>query len=199
MANQNRPSGFTPVKYLNGADWTGQANVYSIDSGDGSVYWPGDPVKLSGSGDTNGIPGVVLATAGATFVGVLIAVGVNPGGPYIDPDNLTLINAPATKAKNYYALVVDDPNVIFEGQEAGAGAALTVGAIGENIDFVTAAPATGVRVSGSYLDNNNHNTTSTRNFKILGLVQRVDNALGLYAKWWVLPNNHSYRAGVTGV
>jgi len=87
MANANKPSGLTPVKYLNGADWTGQANMYYIDNGDGSVFTPGDLVKLSGSGDaTRGIPGISKSAAGDASVGVLIAVGTNPdGGPYIEP------------------------------------------------------------------------------------------------------------------
>lgn len=201
MANPNKVSGLTPVRYLNGADWDGRGNMYMIGTGDSNQISIGDPVKLSGDGDsTRGIPGVVQATAGATCVGVVVAIGTNPdGGPYIDPTNLTLIQAPATKTVSYYALVVDDPNVIFEIQEGGAGSNLTSANIGENIDFVAAAPATNVKVSGFYANNAAHDTTSTRNLKLLGLARRTDNAFGQYAKWLVLINNHHYRAGVTGV
>lgn len=201
MPNANRVSGLTPIGYLNGADWTGAANMYMIGTGDTNLISVGDPVKLSGDGDTTrGIPGVVQATAGATCVGVVIAVGVNPdGGPFIDPNNLSLVQAPATKLVNYYALVVDDPQVVFEIQEGGAGANLTSAAIGENADFVAAAAAAGSKVSGFYLNNNAHDTTATRNLKLLGLARRADNAFGLYAKWRVLINNHSFRTGVTGV
>lgn len=200
MPNISRPSGLTPVKYLNGADWTGAGQMYSIPTTDTNKISIGDPVKLSGSGDTRGIPGVLQATAGAACVGVVVAIGTNPdGGPYIDPNNLTLVQAPATKLVVYYALVVDDPNVIFEVQEGGVGTALAVTNISENIDFLAAAPATGVAVSGFTIDNGNHDTTSTRNCRILGLVRRADNALGAFAKWNVLINNHQYRAGVTGV
>lgn len=201
MANINKVSGLSPVGYLGGANWNGRGSMYFIDSADGNAFSPGDPVKLSGNGDTTrGITGVTLATAGATCVGVLLAAGINPsGGPYIDPNNLTLTQVPATKAQAYYALVADDPDTIFEIQEGGAGANLTSAALGENIDFVAAAPATGVRVSGFYANNNAHDTTSTRNLKLLRLAQRIDNAFGQYAKWWVLINNHSFRVGVTGI
>lgn len=199
MANLNKVMGLSPVKYLNGADWDGRGSVYSILTTEGNLLSVGDPVKLGGSADVNGVPNVVQATAGATAVGVLIAVGTNPNGPFINPNNLAVTQAPATKTAVYYALVVDDPNVIFEIQEGGASTALLVTDVGQNADFVAAAAATGTFVSGFYLDNNAHDTTSTRNLKILRLAPRVDNALGLYAKWWVLLNNHSFRTGVAGI
>lgn len=201
MPNPNKVSGLSPVKYLNGANWDGKGRMYYVGTGETNKISIGDPVKLSGDGDSvRGIPGVVQATAGATAVGVVLAIGTNPdGGPYIDPTNLSLVAAPATKAVAYYALVADDPNTIFEIQEGGAGANLTSAAIGENIDWVAAAPATGVNVSGFYANNNAHDTTITRNMKLLGLARRPDNAFGAYAKWLVLINNHSYRAGTTGI
>lgn len=203
MANANKPTGLAPKKYLGGADWDGKMNFYYIDSGDGSAYYQGDLVKLSGSGSATGIPGLSKSAAGDTSVGVLVAVaGVNlGGGPYVDPNALGQVYIPATKTKSYVVGVVDDPNVIFEAQEAGAGSNLAVTNIGENINIVVALPSvqTVNAYSGSYLDNNAHDTSSTKNCKILRLVQRVDNALGLYAKWEVLLNNHAYRAGITGV
>jgi hypothetical protein len=200
VANPNKVAGLVPVKYLGGADWDGRGRVYYIDSAEPNLLSVGDPMKLSGSGGAaNGMPGVVQATAGATCVGVLLSVGTNPYGPYVNPADLTVTQAPASKAVNYYALIADDPNIIYEIQEGGVGSNLAVTNIGENADFVAAAAATGVRVSGFYLNNNAHDTTSTRNLKILRLVQRPDNVLGQYAKWEVLINNHSFRAGITGV
>lgn len=200
MANANRVTGLTPVGYLGGADWDGRGNLYYIDSTEANILSVGDPVKLSGNGDTTrGIPGVVQATAGATSLGVILAIGINPGGAYIDPNNLSLTQAPATKTVNYYALVADDPNIIYEIQEAGAGSVLTSAALSETADWVAAAPATGVRYSAFYLNNNGHDTTSTRNMKILRLAPKADNAFGLYAKWWVTINNHHFKLGVAGI
>ena len=201
MANANRPTGLAPVKYLGGADWDGKVNIYYIASDDTNAFFPGDPVTLSGNGDSvRGIPGVTIGVAGAACVGALVAIGVNPdGGPYIDPDNLSLTSAPATKTKAYYVAVADDPNIIFEMQEIGTGTQLTSAEIGLNADFVAGTPATGVKYSGYQINNVGEATTSTLNLKLLGLVRRLDNAFGAYAKWLVLINNHNYRSGITGV
>lgn len=199
MANPNKVMGLSPVKYLNGADWDGRGSVYALLTDESNQIAVGDPVKLAGSADANGVPSITRATAGATAVGVVLAVGTNPNGPWINPNNLALVIAPATKPVVYYAFVADDPNIIFEIQEGGAGANLVVTDVGQNADFVAANPATGTVVSAFYLDNNAHDTTSTRNLKILRLAPRADNALGLYAKWWVLLNNHSFRTGIAGI
>jgi hypothetical protein len=213
LANTNKPSGLTPVKYLNGADWDGRCGMYYIDSTDGNAFYPGDLVKLaSGLDSASGLQSITLGTAGATAVGAIVAIGASPsttislrGGPIIDPSDLTKTSAPATKTKNYFALVADDPMTIFEVQEivVSAHAALTKVATSLNANIVYAAPATGVAVSGTGLDNNSTNTTSTLNLKILGLAQKLDtggyNALGAYAKWLCLINNHSYRTGIAGI
>lgn len=205
MTNVNRSFGFTPVGYLNAADWDGRGNLYYIDSADTNAFYIGDLVKLSGSGDaTRGLPGITLATAGAAAVGVILAVGIVPdGGPYINPGDLSAISAPATKAQNYYALVGDDPNIIYEIQEGGASAALAATNIGENIDVIFTAPIAGQRLSSQAINNGAHDTTSTRNCKLLGLVRRVDiggmNTFGAFSKWKVIINNHNYRVGTTGV
>lgn len=197
MANINKVAGLTPVKYLNGAKWTGQGNIYSIASDNTDAMYVGDPVTLSGTGDTLGIPGIGIGVAGATCVGVIVAVGTIREGAYINPADLTKVYAPATKASVYYALVVDDPNVVFEIQESGTALAATD--IGLNANFVIAAPSTGGVLSGTYLGNSTKNTTSTLNLKLLGLARRSDNVFGTYAKWNVLLNNHVFRTGVAGV
>ena len=129
----------------------------------------------------------------------------------IDPNNLTLTSVPATKTQNYFALVVDDPNVIYEVQETGAGTtaatSLTYTATSKLASFVYGAPATGVAVSGTTLDNgvsSGHTpetgTTVTNGFflRIMGLSQKIDpqtaqyNTYGLYAKWNVKLTNHVY-------
>jgi len=86
---------------------------------------------------------------------VIVAVGTIPdGGPLANPANLNQNFRPTgAQAVNYYAAVVDDPNVIFEIQEGGAGTNLTKSSLNRNANIVYAAPATGVVVSGTMLDN----------------------------------------------
>ncbi|CAM5998762.1 unnamed protein product [Sphagnum balticum] len=184
------------------ANWDGKGRLYHIDSGDVNAYYVGDPVSLKAgtatiAGEDLGLQTLNVGQVGGTNVGVVLAVGtIGRGGPYIDPNNLTLLSAPAAKSKPYYALVADDPNIVFEIQEQGGGTVLTVAATSKNANFALAAPATGVNLSGAYLNNNTAPaTTSTYNLKLLGLAQKIDPATGLYntygtyAKWWCLLNN----------
>lgn len=198
MANEDRPSGLSPTQYLNGAPWNGQARLYNIDSGDTNAFAIGDPVKSDGTADANGVAGVTLGTAGSAVRGVIVSMGgLLRGGPMVDPTNLGTTIIPATKTKDYYVMVVDDPNVIFEVQEVSGGTALTAAAVGLNADLV--AGTNNGYVSGWELNNSGEATTSTLNCKLLGLSQRADNAFGEHAKWLVLLNNHELRGGVTGV
>ena len=201
MANADRPSGLTPVQYLNGAPWTGGGRVYCIpNSDDTNAYAIGDPVDLAGDADSAGIPTVTLATAGGSnpVVGVIVGMaGTKYGAAYGDPatPNTTII--PATKTKDYYVLVCDDPNVIFEIQEATGGTALTSVAVSLNASLV--AGTNNGYVSGWELDNSTEATTAALQLRLLQLAPRSGNAFGEHAKWWVLLNNHRYRAGVAGV
>ena len=88
IVNPNKPAGLAAVKHQIGHAMTGQINMYTVLAADTNPYFPGDLVALTGSGDTRGIPGITLATAGNTAVGVVASIGINPdGGPYINPNN----------------------------------------------------------------------------------------------------------------
>lgn len=199
MANVNRPSGLAPVMYLNGSPWNGQARTYWISSTDTSVFAPGDPVVWNGSGDARfGIPQIALAAASASAVtgAVLGAGGLVYGGGYFDPNNLTQVVIPSAKLFNYYVLVADDPDLLFEIQEGGSGSALTAADVGAN--FYLKSGTNNGYVSGWLLDNATNSTTSTYQLKTWGLVERSDNAFGTYAKWLVSINNHTRRPGTAG-
>lgn len=199
MANANTPFGLAPVEYLSGAPWNGQVRRYYIPSSDGNAYAIGDPVTLGGSGDSKGVPSVVLATPGSGLVGVIVgAGGLAYGGFSGDPTNLNTTVIPATKTKAYYVLVADDPNIIFEVQEIGTGTPLAATDIGLNANLV--AGTNSGYLSGWLLTNTTEATTSSLDVKLLGLSQSVQpNDFGAYAKWRVLINNHLYRGGITGV
>lgn len=201
MPNANRPMGLSPLEYLDGSPYNGKARMYFIDSANGSAFAIGDPVALSGSGDSRGVPGIVLATAGTSnpVLGAIVgAPGVIYGGSQIDPattGNSTIV--PATKTKGYYVLVSDDPNIVYEVQEGGAGAALTAADIGRNYNLLSGTNS-GFQ-SGWLFDNAAGGTEATRQIQLLGLVNRSDNEFGQYAKWKVRINVHPFKAGVAGV
>jgi len=208
MANTNRPWGLKPVKSLIAGDFDGRGNVYHIISSDStSSYHIGDVVKLSGTGDANGIPGCTKFAAGDAAggsgingggpVGVILAVGTGPKGPWINPDDLTKLYSPQVKTKEYYALVADDPFLIYEVQEGGSGTALAATAIGLNANLTIVAAHTGV-VSSTILDNSSEATTIGLDVRLLGLAQTPGNAFGAYARWLVMLNSHAYKM-TTGV
>lgn len=215
MANTNKPSGFTPVKYLGGADWDGRGNMYYIDSTNNTAFYPGDMVKLAAGLDAqSGLPCIARAAASGLLLGCIIAIGKSysatqsyRGGPYITANDLTLTSAPATKTENYFALVADSPQLIFEAQEVvvSAHAALTKVSTSLNINLYVGTPATGVKVSGDGLDNNTASTTNTLPLRLMGLAQKYDqgayNTYGTYAKWLCMINTHCYvgDTGATGL
>lgn len=198
MANSNRPSGLSPVMYQNGAPWTGGGRVYYVPSTDNNALAIGDPVRSAGSADANGVASVTLATVGTAYRGVIVAAGgTRYGSGYYDPANLNTTVIPATKTKDYYIYVVDDPMVIFEVQEIGTGTALAAADVSLNCNLV--AGTNNGFISGWLLTNTTEATTSTLDVKLLGLSQRLDNAFGAFAKWLVLFNNHELKTGVTGI
>lgn len=198
MANANKPGGLVPIKHLLGGAMTGQGNIYYIASTDGNAFAVGDPVASSGSADSNGIAGITLATAGTgnAIRGAVVGLGTTPN-LLANPNNLNSIVVPATKTQAYYALVVDDPFVVFSVQEQGSGTALTADEVGLNANLV--AGANNGYVSGWQLNNSGEATGATLQVRLLGLHQILDNTYGYYAKWLVLINNHELKVGSTGI
>jgi len=208
MANSNRPWGLSPVKSLIAGDYDGRGNAYHILSTDStSSYHIGDVVKLSGTGDANGIADITKFAAGDASgssgingggpVGVIVAIGTSPKGPWIDANDLTKIYAPQVKTKEYYALVADDPFLVFDCQEIGTGTALDATAIGLNANLTITAAHTGF-VSTSVINNATEATTIGLDVRLLGLRQLPGNAFGAYARWLVMLNSHAYKM-TTGV
>ncbi len=200
MPNANTPFGLRPLEYQSGSAYNGQARMYCIpNSDDTNVYAIGDPVTLAGSADARGVPTVTLMTPGSGMVGVIVGapLGGVYGGASVDPNANQLTVAPATKNRDYYVMVADDPYILFEVQEIGTGTQLTAGEVGFNANLV--AGTNNGYVSGWLLTNTTEAGTSTLDVKLLGLVQRLNNDFGAYAKWKVMINNHLYRAGITGV
>jgi len=200
MANVNKPAGLIPVGHLLGLDWSQRIATYYIPSGDTNAYAIGDPVaSSSGLADANGVHSVTLATAGAThnIRGVIVGMGAYESGMF-DPNNLNTTIIPATKTKNYYVMVVDDPYVIFEVNSNAGGTAYTAADIGKNANL--AAGANNGFVSGWVLDTTGaSNVSATYQLHLLGIARRQDNAFGAYCKFNVLINTHELRSAITGV
>jgi hypothetical protein len=199
MANVDRPNGLRPVGTGLGAPWNGKVNMYVVESANDTAIFVGDLVKLNGTAgeagetsfglDVEGMPEIIQAAAGNKAVGVV--VGFLP-----NQDNLMQKHCPSETRR--VALVSDDPNTVYEIQEVSGGTALTSAAVGLNVDVVVAAGNTVTGNSGMELDNSTEAADAALNFQILGLVKRVDNAIGEHAKWLVKVSDHEFSVGQTG-
>ena len=202
MANTSSINGFRPVKHLNGSPYTGQANLYYVSSA-GDEILVGDPVKLSGSADAYGNPGVDLS--GTTDVACGVVVGImqskfDPrGNMTTGPVSLDLPGvAQIAVSGSGYVLVADSPDIVFEvetsnGDVAAANIGLNVTpALGSRSATTVTSPAT--------VDMGTESTTSTLMFKLLGLSQKVNNSIATSAKVLVMFNAHQFGSvGTTGL
>lgn len=211
MANANRPSGFTPVQYLNGAPWNGQARLYSIDAAYGTALYIGDPVISGGGSDAGGIPNIAIGATTGALRGVIVGLydsgsttgvlgGVSVGG-FVNP---SLVYRPASNANVWYAAVVDDPNVLFSVQEESNGTQLAAADVGLN--QISKSGTGNGYLSGWQIPSYSGATpagTATLQLRLMGLIQAPagTNVFGAYAKWLVQINVHElgHGTGAAGV
>lgn len=200
FVNPSKPAGISPVRYLNGAKYDGKVQIYSILAANTNPFSIGDIVSLVGGGgataaDANGIPAITLAVANTGLsLGAVVAVGTLSAGVYANPNNLNTVSRPTgAQPVNYYAAVSDDPNIIYEIQEGGAGTNFTAVICGRYVRFVYAAPATGVAVSGTQIDNGTAPASAATDLLVMRFAPRIDNHLvtvpatgGGGQKWWVM-------------
>lgn len=193
----NAPKGLQPVRMADGSAWTGALNSYQIASTYATALYTGDPVTIL----TDGTLGV--GVAGSAIVGVFAGV------KYTDSTGVAKFqaywpgNPGVLTGSTVEALVIDDPNVVFTIQETnGSGAAGTPLALadrGLNANFLYTAGTAATGQSAVSLNNATEADTSTLNLKILQLDPTPGNAVGNFANWLVVINNHLYKGGVTGV
>ena len=197
MANTSRVNGFRPVKYLNGAPWNGQVTRYSIPASDGTALFVGDLVKASATADSEGVRGVIQAAASDAVLGVVVGF----------ESSMTNLDTPQYRVASTlrYALVVDDPNVIFEAQEDGDTDPLEMVDAGLNVNFVVGSGSTTTGASGMQIDSNTEAVGATLPLKLLEPVKRPDNELvaagQAFTRWLVKINNHQLGSstGTAGV
>lgn len=198
MANVDKPNGFRPYRYLNGAPYNGAFTKYVVPAADGTALFVGDLVKISGTGDTaTGLRTVVQAAAGDACIGVVVGFEVDPASL-----NVPIYRAASTRRIVY---VADDPNLLFEAQEDGVTDPLEMVDAGLNVNFVVAAGSTTTGASGMEIDSDTENTTATLPLRLIEAVQRADNELVTagqeWTRWVVKINNHQLGSstGTAGV
>lgn len=202
MTNAVAPRGFVPTRYRDGSAWDGGMNLYHIPAADTNQYNPGDVVKSSANGDANGIPDVVKITNGTdTARGVICGcLAALPNGTSLVGTNLdlTVQNIPATKTRDYYVLVCDDPAVLYELQDDGL-AALTATSCNKNASYTVTNPTAPQQNSATVLSTASVAVTAGLSLKIMGLAQLPNNSYGVNAIWTVMLNQHEFQGATAGV
>lgn len=201
MANVDKPNGLLPVRYVSGKPYCGASNLYYVPAGDTNAIYIGDVVTL--------IPGLIGA-AGLNYFGIpvdrmpqvqrfvasdALVAGVVVGF-YPNPNALGTNHRAASTAA--IAMVVDDPDVVFEVQESDGGSAYTATMVGLNADLLMTAGSATTGTSAAELDVTVTPVTSTLTVRLLRLVDRADNALGANARWEVKFIEHS-NLSATGI
>ncbi len=208
MANVNRVNGFRPVKHITGAPYNGQANIYEVPAGEATAVFVGDPVILSSSASTSGVPAVealAASAAGDVASGVLVGVVVGVLNTKFDPLDGTMstgsvaLDTPVYRAAStkQFVLVADSPDLIFEGQ---ADAAVALASIGLNAGLNVGTHNTTTGSSAWQVDGSSVNTTNTLPVTILGFPKTPDHEVNAtYNRVLFKINTHQYANGATGV
>jgi hypothetical protein len=202
MPNVNRPFGVMPVESL--GDTKGATlHRYYIASANASAFFVGDPVVLTNTGDARGVPGVAKYAAAGVPVGVLVSVepaninGISQVGTTLDTSQVSI---PATKTRDYYVYVSDDPAQIYEVQCGSVATNLVVTKLNNNFDLTVAAPSPAtLPQSATIVDNSTIATTNTLPWRMLGLVQKENNEVGAYQVVRCKINTHAYGNAIAGV
>ena len=135
MSSTAAPYGLRPVKRADGMPYSGATSMYLIDpAGEATNLFTGQVVILGSDGyialSTATGADITTNTLGGSGVG---AVGVFMGCEYVNAQGQLIHSmyypsgyaAPAGTAIKAY--VVDDPNVLFQGQMDGSGAQTIIG------------------------------------------------------------------------
>lgn len=205
----NKPFGLSPIMTGDANMYNARVTRYRIPSTDGSIYSIGDAVKQASGADANGVPNVQKAAGTDTLRGVVVGVEnpsvntVSLAGTVLDQ---TTTQIPATKTKDYYVYVVDDPGVMFMIQDDGiTGANLVAASANKNFSLTVANPAQTFQLSATVILSSSFATTVGLNFKAVGLAQYPSlpggspNAFGAFAIWVARINQHELMGNQVGI
>jgi hypothetical protein len=192
MPNTDTPRGLEPQRYISGSPYCGDANRYYIPASDSTAIYIGSLVKPAGSADADG----VMSVTGNVSTGDAV-VGVVVGFELVTRDS-TIYREASTER---YALVADNPNILFAVQDDSVGGDLAAANVGNTADltgFTSGSTSTGL--SSIEIDSNTATASGdgTEDVLIWGLNRVPDNEIGTNAQWLVRLNNHFLVDGVAG-
>jgi len=206
MANVNQPQGLLPVYNADGTPYNGGARRYYIPAADVAVYQLGTIVKSLAGADAKGVPGIIIAASGNTIRGSIVGIEPGPGGPNAASlsgagNDLSVVAIPATKTRDYYVWVADNPHLFFTMQGDATATNQVAANVNKNCNFtVTAGSPATVPYSATVVTSASIAVTQAHSLKLCGLVPGVkNNEFGAYARWLVLINQHELMGNTLGV
>lgn len=202
MANVDRPNGARVVGTISGSPWQAAVKEYVTDASHAAIY-TGDLVQMTADGYID-----VYAAGETQMIGV--CVGVRPasaGRTNLVTDNFLASSTPtlhpggftAANAVGDVVQVCIAPDAIYEMQEDSDTANIAIAGIGLNIEIINGGGSTTTGTSGMELDSDSGATTNTLPLRIMGPVDRPDNAIGTNGKWLVTPANSSWSGLNVGI
>lgn len=198
MANVSAAFGARPVRHRSGAPYSGGCRLYY--SAGASALYLGDPVIVTNAGGNSStyfnhvagsLPTVALATAGAGNAITGFIVGFFPETAQ------SAVYGVNGATRGVY--VADDPDLVFEIQDDGVSAStVTFASESGNLNLSAFSGNTNTGRSGATL-NSTMTNGATDQLKVIGLAERANNAVGKFAVWEVVINNHTLVTGVAGI
>lgn len=187
VLNKNQNIGLRPVGHTNGNIVGASVKCRVLSSNSSNNIYIGDAVKLTGTGDTDGIALVDLAAdASDAIYGVVTEVV---------PTNV--YDAPYRAVSTTRDVMVNvDPNTIYECEEDAVGGAIAVTGINSVISLIGGGTGnTNSGYSKVLLDSSTLDAAGTNvwQMRILGAVQRPGESVSAtattaYNKWLVVVN-----------
>ena len=205
----NRPFGLAILRGGGVNNYDGQITRYRIPSTDGSAFYIGDHVRQVAGADTVGVSNVQKGTGTLLQRGVMVGVenptvgGVSIQGTVIDS---TITSVPATKTRDYYIYVCDDPAVVMMMQDDGITSGNLVAASANlNSSSTIATPSLGYQLSANVLLSSSFAASAALQLKLVGLAQSPvlpggsANAFGAFAVWVCRWNQHELMGNQVGI
>lgn len=200
MANTNAPNGFTAVRRLDGAAWTGNQTERKINSTSTNAVFKGDLVKVLSTGYIDGLASAdfTSGTAGVAFA-IFQGCYFNASAFGYRRWSNFWPGSGNTSGTDIVCQVIDDPNVVLEVQCTGGP--LTFADIGNTVNAVSSS---GNAVSGisNQTVSGTGGTSATAMFRIVGLPAGVGPGLDAGSasnRVEVAWNNQLYKNVQTGV
>lgn len=152
--------GFIPIGGMDGRPYNGGTRRCVVLSADTTDIYPGDFVKYSGDGNTDGVMAVTKVAAGEVILGAVVSVEPNQATdlPYV---------LGSVAADRFVQVAVATPGMLFK---CATSAALAVTDIGKMCPIVVNAGAAPYWTSKSTLNKGTLSTTAEQ-LNIMGTVQ----------------------------